>query len=91
MSIIQSRWGEEERWLLDTGEVTGRAFSCLVCPEPGDKVVVLKSGGRPSILSILARPRDVTTRSNLSGPDLGPDVPDAAVPGSHCTGRGDSR
>ncbi len=57
VSIIQSRWGEEDRWLLDSGEVTGRAFSCLVCPEPGDKVVVLRSGGRPSILSILARPK----------------------------------
>jgi len=63
--------GGNDKWIIksDSGVCTAKkAFSCLVSPEIGDRVLrVVLPSGETNILAILERKQTQTTRLNFSG------------------------
>ncbi len=45
----------ENLWVLSAGQQASRALSCLVEPEPGDRVLVVCEGPERVILSVISR------------------------------------
>jgi len=59
----------DEQWLLETGQLTARAFSCLLLPQVGDLVLYAQDPvGNSHILAVLERINPNSTPHHLNLP-----------------------